>query len=169
MPCQTLRLPDLLSVWLGSWPTHVAWHKALGPWWRHTRRPARARARPDTVRNAQSGAELLPSLALGELEQARAYYRQALQIAADHPQAALNLDVSISQAALLAQEGRGEQAVEQAALALRHPASNVEVRQRARASLDQLEAELPPAAFAAARKRGQSRDLEATVEQLLTA
>jgi tetratricopeptide (TPR) repeat protein len=106
------------------------------------------------------------ALAGGEIGRARACYRKALQIARDHPQVALNLDVVVSQAALLVAEGQEEQAVELAALALYHPKSHVEVTRRAQGLLDQLADELAPDVFAAARERGRARDLEATMVEL---
>jgi tetratricopeptide (TPR) repeat protein len=106
------------------------------------------------------------ALAAGELGQAREYYRQALQIAREHPQAALNLDVVASQAALVAREGRGERAVELAALALHHPGSNTEVKRSAQRLLDRLAAEVPPDVFAAAQERGRAKDLWTTAKEL---
>ena len=107
------------------------------------------------------------ALALGDVDRASGYYRQALQIARDHPQVALYLDVLVSQAALLAQTGDEERVVELASLALHHPASHVEVTQRAQGLLDPLQGELPPDVFVAASERGRARDLAATVEELL--
>jgi tetratricopeptide (TPR) repeat protein len=107
------------------------------------------------------------AMAQGSVEQARESYRQALEVARDHPHVPLHLDVLVSQATLRAGEGRGEGAVELAALALHHPASHVEVTRRAQRLLDQLEAELPPDVFAQALEHGRARELEATVEELL--
>jgi tetratricopeptide (TPR) repeat protein len=107
------------------------------------------------------------ALALGKIEQARGTWWQALQIARDHPCVALNLDVLVSQAALLAGEGHGERAVELAALVLHHPAGHVEVKKRAQRLLDQLEADLPPDVFVGAQRRGRARELRAAVEELV--
>ena len=79
---------------------------------------------------------------------------------------ALKLDVLISQAALLARSGHGERAVELAALALHHPASDGEVKARAQRLLSELQAGLSSAVYAAAQARGRVRDLEATVREL---
>jgi hypothetical protein len=107
------------------------------------------------------------ALARGEIGPAREYYGQALQVALDHPQVALTLDVLVSQAALMAQGGHEEWAVELVVLALHHPAGHVEVQRKAQRLLDQLEPRLAPDVLAAARERGRARDLAATVEELL--
>ena len=106
------------------------------------------------------------ALATRDVEGAKRAYRQALLIARDHPQVALHLDVLVSQAALLAGQGRKEGAVELAALALHRPDSHVEMTRRAQRLLDQLEADLPPDVFAKAQERGRARDIEATVNEL---
>ena len=104
---------------------------------------------------------------MGDVGGARESYRQALLIARDTPEVTLHLDVVVSQSALLAHEGRGERAVELAALALHHPRSHFEVTKRAQRLLEELETSLSPGIFAAAQARGRARDLEATVQELL--
>jgi tetratricopeptide (TPR) repeat protein len=107
------------------------------------------------------------ALAVGDVEEAKGYYQQALLIARDYSHVALELDVLVSQAALLAQKGHEERSVELAALALHHPASDKEVTGRAQALLRQLEGKLSPAVHTAAQDRGRARDLETTVKELL--
>jgi tetratricopeptide (TPR) repeat protein len=107
------------------------------------------------------------ALAVGDVRRARETYQQALLIARDYPLVTLHLDVVVSQAALLAHEGREERAAELAALALHHPRSHVEVTKRAQKLLEDLEARLPPDVFAAAQGRGRARGLEATVQERL--
>jgi DNA-binding SARP family transcriptional activator/predicted ATPase len=107
------------------------------------------------------------SLAERDVGRARDLYRQALIIARDYPQVTLHLDVVVSQATLRAHEGRKEQAVELAGLVLHHPRSHFEVTKRAQRLLEELEAKLSPGVFRAAQTRGQARDLEATIEELL--
>jgi len=60
-----------------------------------------------------------------------------------------------------------EQAIELLALALHHPASEQETKDRAKRLLDELASSLPRESVAAAQERGQARDLKATVEELL--
>jgi hypothetical protein len=57
--------------------------------------------------------------------------------------------------------------VELAELALHHPESRAETRDRASELLEELQASLPPAAFAAAQERGRARDLWETAAELL--
>ena len=70
-------------------------------------------------------------------------------------------------AALLASEGDIEKAQELLALVLCQAASWQLAKDRALPLVAKLEAELPPDVVAAARERGQARDLEATVAELL--
>jgi predicted ATPase/DNA-binding SARP family transcriptional activator len=73
-------------------------------------------------------------------------------------------------ALLLADEGHTERALELYALASRHPfvANSRWFEDVAGNQLSALAANLPAAAVNAARERGQARDLDATVEELLT-
>jgi tetratricopeptide (TPR) repeat protein len=70
-------------------------------------------------------------------------------------------------AALLMSEGGKEQTVELLALVLRHPATWRWAKDKAAPLIAELEAELAPDLFAAAQARGQARDLDVTVEELL--
>jgi len=70
-------------------------------------------------------------------------------------------------ATLLAAEGEKERALELLALVLHHPASWQWTKDRAAALVAELEAELSPDAVAAALEHGRTRDLAATVAELL--
>ena len=117
------------------------------------------------------------ALAMGDYPEAKRYYQQALKIPIDIRTVRASLDVLVGLATLLAHTERGvregnaallvERASELVALVLHHPASVKETRERAQRLLDELQAELPPAVFAAAEERGQARDLQATVAELL--
>ena len=83
------------------------------------------------------------------------------------PPAASRLYVLLGPSKLLAREGNVKRAVELATLALHHPASVEETKIRAQEHLAELQRQLEPAVFATAQERGQARDLEATVRELL--
>ena len=70
-------------------------------------------------------------------------------------------------ATLLTAEGEKERALELLALVLHHPVSWQWTKNRAAPLVAELEAELSPEVVAAAQARGQARDLEATVAELL--
>ena len=93
------------------------------------------------------------ALARGEIGPAQGYYRQAHQIARDHPQVGLTLDVLVSQAGLLAQGGREERAVELATLVLHHPAAGIRVQRKAQGLLNRLEFKIRRMPLAAAQER----------------
>jgi serine/threonine protein kinase/predicted ATPase/tetratricopeptide (TPR) repeat protein len=107
------------------------------------------------------------ALAMGDYLGAGQYYRQALSIAVDTPDAELRLDVLVRQAVLLAWEGEEARALELVALALSHLASSEATRERAEGLLSELQARLPAAVFAGVLERGRARDLWATAEELL--
>ena len=62
-------------------------------------------------------------------------------------------------------EAAAEQAVELLAFVLDHPASSQEAKDRATPLLAELEDRLSPAIAAAAKERGQARDLQSIVEE----
>jgi predicted ATPase/DNA-binding SARP family transcriptional activator len=104
---------------------------------------------------------------LGDSRKAREYFLQALETAVTVRVAPLALLTLVGTARLLAAEGEKERASELLALVLHHPASWQWAKDRAAPLIAQLEAELSPDALAAAQERGQARDLEATVADLL--
>jgi DNA-binding SARP family transcriptional activator/predicted ATPase len=106
------------------------------------------------------------ALALGEIARARECCGEARDIAREHPHVALNLDVVVSHAALLAEGGEEERAIALAALVLHHPSSGPELSQRAQQLIEQGEASLSPDALAAAQERGWAQDLETVIAEL---
>ena len=112
------------------------------------------------------------ALAMNELEPSAGHYRQALEIAVEsHADLLLREDVIrldlVAGVAELVACTDGERAVELAALSRHHPASMQETKERAQRLLDDLRAGLSLVAYAAAQERGRSRDLEATLAELL--
>jgi tetratricopeptide (TPR) repeat protein len=109
------------------------------------------------------------ALAMGDVDRARQRYREALEAANGQLFVELLLHLLLGPIKLFAREGNAERAVELAALARHHPEGIEETRDRAEALLRELRSALPPEAYAAAGARGQARDLEATVRELLVA
>jgi len=108
------------------------------------------------------------ALAMANCQEAKELYQQALKTAIDRQFLELSLDVLTGWATLLAREGDREGALELVALTLNHPGSSETTKDKARRLVGELQAELPPAVFAAAQERGQARDLDAAVAELLT-
>lgn len=112
------------------------------------------------------------ALALDDCGTATGHFRQALMIGIEPHfdlmlrEDALRLDLVVGVAALLAQTDQ-DGAVELAALSRHHGASTDETRGTAQQLLDGLRARATPAVFAAAQERGRTRDLEATLKELL--
>jgi predicted ATPase/DNA-binding SARP family transcriptional activator len=110
--------------------------------------------------------------ALGEHGESRAYFWQALSTAVESGHIPFMLDVLSETALLHAKEGRLEQAVEVLTLVLHHPLIWHETKERAARLLDELLAELPAEAAAAAQERGKAASLEAmcrtTLDDLVT-
>jgi DNA-binding SARP family transcriptional activator/predicted ATPase/tetratricopeptide (TPR) repeat protein len=112
------------------------------------------------------------ALAHNDPTTAAGYYRQALgSVVESHAglvlqEDALKLDLIAGMAALLAPTD-GERAVELATLAQCHPSSAQETQDRALHLLDRLRAEMSSGVYSAAEERGRSRDIEATLAELL--
>jgi tetratricopeptide (TPR) repeat protein len=104
---------------------------------------------------------------LGDLQRAREYFFQALQMAGMVQTVPRTLLTLVGTARLLAAGGEGERAAELLALVVHHPASWQWAKDRASPLIAQLQLELPPGVWAAARERGQGRDLESTMAELL--
>ncbi len=104
---------------------------------------------------------------LGDFRKAREYYLRALETALTVWAAPLALLTLVGMARLLVAEGEKERTSELLALVLHHPASWQWAKDRAAPLVAELEAELPPGVWAVAWERGQARDLEATVAELL--
>jgi DNA-binding SARP family transcriptional activator/predicted ATPase len=104
---------------------------------------------------------------LGDLRKAREYFLQALQTAVTVQTVPRTLLTLVATAGLLAAEGERERASELLALVLHHPASWQWAKDRAARLIAELETELSADVLAAAQERGQARDLQATVAELL--
>jgi predicted ATPase len=104
---------------------------------------------------------------LGDLGRSRRCFYRALTATRAAGETVRNPFILVGIAALLAAEGEEERALELLALVLHHPTSWQWTKDRAAPLAAELEAELPPEVVAAARDRGQARDLDATVEELL--
>jgi len=105
--------------------------------------------------------------ALGDYRAARQAFDEALTTALEIGMVPLALEVLVGLAALVAQEGAGERAIELLALALQHPAGRQRTRDRAGRLLGELASGLPPKVVTAAQERGRQRDLWATGHELL--
>jgi len=104
---------------------------------------------------------------LGDLGGARKYFGQALETAVIVRWTPVTLLALVGVGALLGAEGEREKALELLALGLHHPLSWQWVKDRAAPLIAELEAELPLDVAAAARERGRTHDLGATVAELL--
>ncbi|MEZ4634632.1 MAG: BTAD domain-containing putative transcriptional regulator [Caldilineaceae bacterium] len=102
-----------------------------------------------------------------DLPEAPAYYAEALQIALENEIDRVSTDVLRGVARRLANHGRLEDAVSLLALAVDHPASDWETRQKAQTLLSELAAELPPERFTFAVEQGHSGDLHSVAAELL--
>jgi len=107
--------------------------------------------------------------AADDYAQARAYLHEALRIAAGMRFAPLVLAILVSSAEVVLQDGLAETGWEALAFTAQHPLSDRETRDRARRLLQRFEARQAPAALAAATRRGEAADLDATVARILAA
>jgi len=111
------------------------------------------------------------ALAVGSTREAERRYAQALQSAASEPYPELSLEAVLGQAKLLAQKRQAassqEMAAELATLVLCHPDGLPETRDAARRLLEEMQATLSSDALTAAQERSRSRDLGATMQELL--
>ena len=93
--------------------------------------------------------------ALGEYQACKSYYHAGLKVALDIQAVPLALAALGGLAVPLAQAGKTDQALELLALALHHPASNGETRDRATSLLARLRADLTPEVIAAVQTANQ--------------
>jgi tetratricopeptide (TPR) repeat protein len=105
--------------------------------------------------------------ALGDYRAAQHAFDEALTTALEIGMVPLALEVLVGLAALVAQAGAAERAIELLALALQHPTGTQRTRDRAGRQLAELVSGLPPEIVAAAQERGRQRDLWATGQELL--
>lgn len=96
-------------------------------------------------------------------------FYKALQISLDVQSPPLTLEILTGLALCLStlHQADKERAIELLILAQHHPAATYDTKNRAARLLTKLEAELSPTVAAAAIHRGQTRDLQATVETFL--
>jgi tetratricopeptide (TPR) repeat protein len=99
---------------------------------------------------------------------AGAYYQAALRIAQDIQATPTVIEALVGMANFLRADEQYELAAELLSLALNHPATDLETRQRAQHALDSLASELFPDEFVAAARRGQDCDLDAALKVILT-
>jgi predicted ATPase/DNA-binding SARP family transcriptional activator len=108
---------------------------------------------------------------LGEYEASGRYFCQALQMAMEIEALWMAMDALAGFAKLLTASDPGEAAAERAvellAFVLNQSTSSQETRDRAAPLLAELEGRLSAAAVAAAKERGQVRDLQAIVEEVM--
>jgi tetratricopeptide (TPR) repeat protein len=108
------------------------------------------------------------ALAMREAPEAKQLFCQALQIAAERQLwEQSSLEALIGLARLQARSGNRERALELVVLVTRQRAYRPETSDKAKRLLAELQAELPADIYAAAKERGRTQDLEATVAELL--
>jgi tetratricopeptide (TPR) repeat protein len=103
--------------------------------------------------------------ALGDLPAAAAAFDEALRIASEIGATPLALEVLVGVARLRASHGQPEQAAELLGLALRHPASNNDVRMQIELFIDEIAGLLAPERMAAALERGGALKLDQVIHQ----
>ena len=101
--------------------------------------------------------------AMGHAQEARRYFREALEIALGIQSLSMVMEVLVESALLLAEERKGERALETLAFVLNHPATEARTRDRAKDLLMRLSSQWPSAVVAAAQERGKKRKLEEVV------
>ena len=99
----------------------------------------------------------------------RPYFHEALQIGADIHATPVTLEILVGLAVFLRTHKPTDKAraLEILTLAQGHPASSQDTKDRAARLLAKLEAELSPVVATAAKRRGQTCNLQATVETFL--
>lgn len=107
------------------------------------------------------------SCASGAYRESRGYFCRALQTATEIEGAPLILDILVEWTALLARVGKEEKALELLAFVSAHPASTEETKERVARLFSRLAAQLPIRVVDDARGRGQARELEEVLEEVL--
>ncbi|MBI5670576.1 MAG: protein kinase [Chloroflexi bacterium] len=103
----------------------------------------------------------------GQLAEAVAHLREALQLALDLPDAALGLAALAAIGQLLLRRGQPDTGIELLALALHHPQSAEKTQDEAERLLLEAQTTLPPERVKAGWERGKTRPFEATARDLL--
>ncbi|MCB8943532.1 MAG: tetratricopeptide repeat protein [Ardenticatenaceae bacterium] len=106
--------------------------------------------------------------ALGNYDEAWQYTHEGLQMAQAIGSVSAMLFGLMSTAVLLSRQGNYEQAAETAVLVYHHPSTNRETKDRAHQLLTQLETQPPASLLVAAQERGQVRQLEDVVSEILS-
>jgi tetratricopeptide (TPR) repeat protein len=104
---------------------------------------------------------------LGDYADARRHLRRSLELAIAAQQPSRHPLALVGAARVLAKQGEEERALELLALVMSHRLSWQMAKDQATPLIAELEAELLPEAVEAAWERGQARDLDATVAELL--
>jgi len=107
------------------------------------------------------------TLALGEIGEAREWLCEAMAGAMKLGRTHLAVSALMGLAAVRAEEGDADRAVEFGALVLHHPTTYQLDRDRVQDLLSQLESELSPETLATAVARGQARELEEVVAEIV--
>jgi predicted ATPase len=103
----------------------------------------------------------------GNYADARSYLRRSLELGVSAQQPSRQPLALVGVARVLAKQGDKEKALELLALVMNHRFSWQMAKDQAAPLIAELEAELPPDTAAVAQERGQARDLDATVQELL--
>ncbi len=104
---------------------------------------------------------------LGKRQEARQHFQRALEAAMEIQEPALALDVLMSLARGMADEGEAEQALELLAFVLHHPASEQQTKDRSEPLHAELASRLASQAAAETEARGRSMDLQGVASRLL--
>jgi predicted ATPase/DNA-binding SARP family transcriptional activator len=105
---------------------------------------------------------------LGEFTEAREHLYEALQIAQEIGAIPIVLDTLVGLAPLLGQEGKTIQSLELLAFAMHQPTILQAVKEKAAVLFSELGVGLVPKVVAEAKARGQARELDAVVAEILT-
>jgi tetratricopeptide (TPR) repeat protein len=106
-------------------------------------------------------------LGLGDLPSAREYFRKSLEVSHTLQEKCDVLLAIKSISVYLAAQGKGAKALELISLINHHPATWQWTKDRASELAAKLESELPQDVVMQAKERGRTRDLDATVTELL--
>jgi len=96
---------------------------------------------------------------MGDRKEARRHLQEALRVAVEVDLLPVAMEALTGLAALLADAGEGEKALEVLAFVTGHPATEKRTAEQARALAEEVAATLPSAAVAAAQERGRHRSL----------
>jgi predicted ATPase/DNA-binding XRE family transcriptional regulator len=107
------------------------------------------------------------SLLVGNGDEARAYYQDALRISIEANALPIAMDGLLGIATLEAQEGRAGKALVLCAYVLRHACSEEHTKSRSEKLCEKLEGRLSPAQIEVARSKAQNMNLEAIVMEAM--